>query len=121
MAQKAKPAPKAEPDALSDFDDFKLDLPALDTLRGPAPAASVKTEVVQDLSPIGLDLSPSTLMGSITGDSAKWQEMATKLDLASAYQDIGDKDGARELLDEVIRGGDNAQQQKAKVMLSKIN
>lgn len=117
---KAKPAPKSEPDALSDFDDFKLDLPALETLRGPEPSMA-KMEAAQDLSPIGLDLSPSTLMGSITGDSAKWQEMATKLDLASAYQDIGDKDGARELLDEVIRGGDTAQQQKARAMLSKIN
>ncbi len=117
---KAKPAPKTEPDALSDFDDFKLDLPALETLRGPE-LSMPKMEAAQDLSPIGLDLSPSTLMGSVTGDSAKWQEMATKLDLASAYQDIGDKDGARELLDEVIRGGDTAQQQKARSMLSKIN
>jgi pilus assembly protein FimV len=115
-----KAAPKVEPDALSDFDDFRLDLPALETLRGPEISVP-KAEVVQDLSPIGLDLSPSTLMGNVTGDSAKWQEMATKLDLASAYQDIGDKDGARELLDEVIRGGDTAQQQKAKAMLSKIN
>ena len=32
-------------------------------------------------------------------------EMETKLDLAIAYQEIGDKEGARELLDEVIRGG----------------
>ena len=32
-------------------------------------------------------------------------EMETKLDLAIAYQEIGDKEGARELLEEVIRGG----------------
>jgi pilus assembly protein FimV len=32
-------------------------------------------------------------------------EMDTKLDLAVAYQEIGDKEGARELLDEVLRGG----------------
>ena len=47
--------------------------------------------------------------------------MATKLDLASAYEEIGDKDGARELLDEVVKGGDQMQQQKARGMLAKIS
>ena len=28
---------------------------------------------------------------------AKWQEVATKLDLAKAYEEMGDKDGARDL------------------------
>jgi pilus assembly protein FimV len=54
------------------------------------------------------------------GGSARWQEMSTKLDLASAYEEIGDKEGARELLQEVISGGDGTQQQKARAMLSKI-
>jgi pilus assembly protein FimV len=53
-------------------------------------------------------------------DNAKWQEMATKLDLASAYEEIGDKEGAKELLNEVIKDGDSGQQQKARLMLSKI-
>ncbi|MFO1300691.1 MAG: FimV/HubP family polar landmark protein [Burkholderiaceae bacterium] len=53
-------------------------------------------------------------------DSSRWQEMATKLDLASAYEEIGDKEGARELLEEVLKGGDTAQQQKARSMLAKI-
>ena len=56
-----------------------------------------------------------------TADAARWQEMATKLDLASAYEEIGDKEGARELLQEVLKGGDNDQQQKARTMLSKIS
>ena len=47
-------------------------------------------------------------------------EMATKLDLAMAYEEIGDKEGARELLDEVIKGGSGEQVQKAKEMLSKL-
>jgi pilus assembly protein FimV len=37
-----------------------------------------------------------------------------------AYDEIGDKEGARELLQEVITGGDAGQQQKARVLLSKI-
>ena len=56
-----------------------------------------------------------------TADAARWQEMATKLDLAAAYEEIGDKEGARELLAEVVKGGDTDQQQKARSMLSKIS
>jgi pilus assembly protein FimV len=52
--------------------------------------------------------------------SGRWQEMATKLDLAAAYHEIGDKEGARELLQEVISGGDNTQQQRARTMMREI-
>ncbi|MFA9275283.1 MAG: FimV/HubP family polar landmark protein [Candidatus Aquirickettsiella gammari] len=47
-------------------------------------------------------------------------EMATKLDLAVAYREIGDKEGARELLDEVIKGGSNEQVDKARKMLEQL-
>jgi pilus assembly protein FimV len=48
-------------------------------------------------------------------------EMATKLDLAVAYREIGDKEGARELLDEVIKGGSGEQIDKARKMLEQLN
>ena len=51
---------------------------------------------------------------------AKWQEVATKLDLAKAYEDMGDKNGARELLNEVLAEGDAAQQAQAKSMLEAL-
>ena len=74
-----------------------------------------------DLSAIGLDLEPASAPASTSApDGVRWQEMATKLDLASAYEEIGDKEGARELLDEVVKGGDGDQQQKARAMLAKI-
>ena len=47
-------------------------------------------------------------------------EMATKLDLAIAYEEIGDKEGARELLDEVVKGGSSEQVAQAKAMLVKL-
>ena len=50
----------------------------------------------------------------------RWQEVATKLDLAKAYEEMGDKDGARELLNEVLTEGDAAQQGQAKEMLAKL-
>jgi pilus assembly protein FimV len=41
----------------------------------------------------------------------------TKLDLARAYLDMGDPDGARAMLDEVIEEGSQAQQDEAKRLL----
>jgi pilus assembly protein FimV len=36
------------------------------------------------------------------------QEVATKLELARAYEEMGDKDGARELVEEVLARGDRS-------------
>ncbi|MEA9983165.1 FimV/HubP family polar landmark protein, partial [Herbaspirillum sp. RTI4] len=47
-------------------------------------------------------------------------EISAKLDLAAAYQEIGDQDGARELLEEVMRGGSNVQLERARAMLDKL-
>jgi len=47
-------------------------------------------------------------------------EMSTKLDLAVAYQEIGDKDGARELLEEVLKGGNEEQVSRAKKMMQEL-
>ena len=101
-----------------------------------APVASMEF----DLSDINLDLDPahakhepvaeapvahatsSAAQGvahAATSDSAS-AEMATKLDLAVAYQEIGDKDGARELLDEVLQGGTPEQVDRARAMRVKL-
>ncbi|MGE4407326.1 FimV/HubP family polar landmark protein [Pseudomonas sp.] len=47
-------------------------------------------------------------------------ETTTKLDLARAYIDMGDAEGARDILDEVITEGSDAQQQEAREMLAKL-
>jgi pilus assembly protein FimV len=52
--------------------------------------------------------------------SSALMEMETKLDLAIAYQEIGDKEGARELLDEVIKGGNSEQVTKANAMRAQL-
>jgi len=49
---------------------------------------------------------------------AKWRRMSEKLELSRAYLDIGQKEEARELLDEVVREGDAAQQARAREMLA---
>jgi pilus assembly protein FimV len=47
-------------------------------------------------------------------------EVATKLDLARAYIDMGDTDGARDILSEVMQEGTEAQRQDASALLSRI-
>ena len=47
-------------------------------------------------------------------------EVGTKLDLAKAYVDMGDSDGARSILDEVLEEGDDSQKQQAEDLLAQM-
>lgn len=47
-------------------------------------------------------------------------EASTKLDLARAYIEMGDADGARDILDEVVVEGDDGQKSEAREMLSRL-
>lgn len=47
-------------------------------------------------------------------------ETATKLDLARAYIDMGDTEGARDILDEVVAEGNEGQQQEARELIAKL-
>lgn len=51
---------------------------------------------------------------------ADTDETTTKLDLARAYIDMGDSEGARDILDEVMSEGSDTQQQEAREMLAKL-
>lgn len=86
---------------------------------------TVSTTVPPPPVPIELDLpepaEPAAPVNPLEDEeSAFAAEMSTKLDLAAAYQEIGDREGARELLDEVIRGGSDTQIARAKEMLAKL-
>jgi len=59
------------------------------------------------------DATPSVLDG-------QWHDAATKLDLAKAYQEMGDTDGAREILQEVLHEGDDQQKSEAQGLLAKL-
>lgn len=48
-------------------------------------------------------------------------EVSTKLDLAKAYIDMGDKDGARSILEEVQAEGNDAQKQEAEALLQQAD
>ncbi|WP_374581918.1 FimV/HubP family polar landmark protein [Pseudoduganella sp.] len=115
-AEAAAPAPAPAEEAPLSSADFALDLPA-EAAPAPAPADF-------DLSGIDLDLGGAGQETAAPKDeeemSALHMEMDTKLDLAVAYQEIGDKEGARELLDEVIRGGSDDQVSRASAMRAQL-
>jgi len=48
-------------------------------------------------------------------------EVGTKLDLARAYVDMGDPEGARSILNEVLEEGDQAQRQEARQLLDGLD
>ena len=51
---------------------------------------------------------------------ADTDEAATKLDLARAYIDMGDTEGAKDILDEVSQEGNEQQREEAKELLGRI-
>lgn len=121
----AAPAPAAAAPA-EDSGGFDFDLSALslDQPGGGAPAkaeAPAAPSMALDLGGLSLDLdapaaapAPAAPAGGGDGSSA----VSTKLELAKAYIEIGDSDGAKEILNEVAREGSPAQQEEAKQILA---
>ncbi|MHB1084631.1 MAG: FimV/HubP family polar landmark protein [Thiobacillus sp.] len=64
----------------------------------------------------GLDLD----LGDGGGNDLELDEVGTKLDLARAYVEMGDKEGAREILSEVLSEGSDKQKADAKGLLSSL-
>lgn len=145
-----EPAPQANSEAEAnslnfDLSDISLDLNPAESKSAAEPAAETSSASLDNLDSLAvptldfstadtkLDLTQSlpnfdlpqddfeaSLVTETEGDSSPDSEMATKLDLAIAYQEIGDREGARELLDEVIKGGNPDQSEKARSLLEAL-
>ncbi len=112
--------------SLLDF-DFELDEKADEKIVAPRPFVPPPI----NLSDIDLDLKKpgsSALELPDAGpptepplDLDLQQEVATKLELARAYEEMGDKDGARELVEEVLREGSGRQKDDARAILARLS
>jgi pilus assembly protein FimV len=108
--------------------DFQIELPKVDApeTQAPAPAQAPIADGRLDfkLDIPDLDLGDKThaaqTMGGRGEKDGHWYDMQTKFDLAKAYQEMGDKDGAREILQEVIKEGDSEQQAQASKLLESL-
>lgn len=111
------------PPALSDEAMLDFDFSIGEETPETEPAAPQPAAPNIDLSDINLDLGASAAEAEAKPaleDSTRFQESATKLDLAKAYIEMGDKEGAREILLEVIQEGSDEQQDDAKKLLAEL-
>ncbi|HEU0283185.1 MAG TPA: FimV/HubP family polar landmark protein, partial [Gallionella sp.] len=99
--------------------EFTLDFPIEDVAGKPA---SMAQPADAGLAGISLNLDNIGAPGESAAETKDehWHEVATKLDLAKAYQEMGDATGAREILDEVMREGDEGQREAAQSMLGQL-
>ena len=77
-----------------------------------------------DLSGISLDMDISETHSTAEEAPAaedELEEVNTKLDLVTAYMDMGDAEGARELLDEVLKEGGAKQRERAQALLNSLS
>ncbi|MEE1869937.1 FimV/HubP family polar landmark protein [Pseudomonas auratipiscis] len=125
-------------DSLSELDlpeDFDLSLSLDDDSAAAKSFASELDDVNAELDKLSQSLEQPSIephftaedaMSDDLGDDLEFDylggadEAATKLDLARAYIDMGDHDGARDILDEVRKEGNDAQKGEAEEMLSRL-
>ncbi len=102
-----------------DFDISGLTLGGAETNARVEPGAAPPEF---DLSGISLDLGsePSARPPASNGKDDHWYDVQTKFDLAKAYQEMGDKDGASDILKEVLQEGDAEQKSAAQSLLASL-
>ncbi|MFJ4110399.1 FimV/HubP family polar landmark protein [Pseudomonas sp. NPDC089758] len=117
-------------------EDFDLSLSLDDQSPAAKSFASELSDVNAELDKLSQNLESPSLEPHFTAEDAAQEpeplddldfdffsgsdEVATKLDLARAYIDMGDHQGARDILDEVVKDGDDTQRLEAEDMLSRL-
>ncbi|AFY20637.1 FimV/HubP family polar landmark protein [Pseudomonas sp. UW4] len=129
-----KDFPAAETPAVPEIALDDLDLPAdfdlslADEMSTPDAFAAELDDVNAELESLSNSIGEPTFTeadAALDGDDefdflSGTDEAATKLDLAQAYIDMGDSDGARDILNEVVSEGSDEQKSEAREMLSRL-
>ncbi|WP_184682996.1 FimV family protein [Pseudomonas fluvialis] len=115
LADEPLAAPAAEADDFAaQLEQVSAELDQMaETLSEPAPLEPAAAPVV---APLADALEGEEDFDFLSGTD----ETATKLDLARAYIDMGDSEGARDILDEVLAEGNDAQQVEARELIAKL-
>jgi len=115
------------PERDSNVIDFQIELPKTDEPVTVATAAApASADAGLDFRLNGLDLNlasgPATVPAAAGAEKdGQWYDVQTKFDLAKAYQEMGDRDGAREILQEVIKEGDAEQKAQATKLMESLS
>jgi pilus assembly protein FimV len=81
---------------------------------------SEATGELPSLDATGITKGVAATNYDLGGEPATMSEVGTKLDLARAYIDMGDPEGARSILDEVLQEGNSAQRKEAERLISSL-
>lgn len=102
-----------------DDNSLDFDLGEFESFARPEEAVPPELPAADDL---GFDLSATADDEAASeGTLAVSDEVATKLDLARAYMEMGDPDGARSILQEVMEEGSDTQRSEAESLLQKVS
>ena len=99
-----------ESDSIVDLSGATGEMPALDA-TGEMPVLDSTASTAILAGNVDYDLG---------GEPATMSEVGTKLDLARAYMDMGDPEGARSILDEVLQEGSSTQRQEAERLIASL-
>jgi pilus assembly protein FimV len=114
---------------VTDAEDFKSQAAAIFGMTAPAPLETVKPDALSapnfgmmefDLGSLSLDLGDRPESESDTATDAPQDPLTTKLALAKEFSAIGDDDGARALLEEVISEASGEIKTKAQNALNNL-
>ena len=84
--------------------------------------SDISLDVNDDVNQAIADATPEPEVNAeVTESSAESEEVETKLELVAAYIDMEDKEGAKELLDEVLKEGGENQRKRAEEILATLN
>jgi pilus assembly protein FimV len=116
--------PRKEEKPSFDFDLSGLDMPGAKPAAGGTDLEVDPTHRSQPSPGAGglnlTDLSLDMPSDSGGGGGGGGEAVGTKLELAKAYLEIGDKDGAREILQEVAKEGSAAQKEEAQKLIGSL-
>jgi pilus assembly protein FimV len=111
------------------LDELSLDEPSLEVMpetsedKVDIDSIDVDGVAIEEKTPESIpdDLVTSELEGEELDFYVGTDEVATKLDLARAYVDMGDADGARDILEEVMLEGNDTQKSEASELLNGLS
>ena len=107
-------------DTQTDFDKAIEELSAFVDTNEPGDGAGDQQDSELNLDDYSFDSQGDGAGGEAAGDDSNLGEAGTKLDLARAYIDMGDPDGAKNILEEVLQEGSDEQKQQAQDLISQI-
>ena len=121
-------APEPEPESVKEAPPLDLLADSDESLEADFSGLEIEDGEADELAPEDLDLSADFSGSELAQEeddedlviAAESSGLSTKLDLARAYMDMGDDDGARQILEEVLAEGTDELKAEASELLDRI-